>query len=70
VCAAGLTTKQAAGLDVLIDGALPANQIGNSIGSARGQTNVLNPFPPINATPPGVAYSETTATTWTVCMPI
>jgi prepilin-type N-terminal cleavage/methylation domain-containing protein len=70
VCVAGLTTKQAAGIDSLIDGALPANQVGNSIGSIRGQTNATNPFPPINGAPPGVAYSEATTTTWTLCMPI
>lgn len=70
VCAAGLTTKQAAGIDALIDGALPASQIGNNIGSVRGETNATNPFPPINAAPAGVAYSEATTTTWTVCMPI
>ncbi len=70
VCVAGLSTKQAAGIDSLIDGALPANQIGNNIGSVRGQTNATNPFPPINIAPVGVAYSEATTTTWTVCMPI
>ena len=70
VCVAGLTTKQAAGIDSLIDGALPATQIGNNLGSVRGQTNAANPFPPINAAPPPVAYSEATTTTWTLCMPI
>jgi prepilin-type N-terminal cleavage/methylation domain-containing protein len=70
VCVAGLTAKQAAGVDSLIDGALPATQIGNSIGSVRGQTGALNPLPPINATPLGVAYNESVTTTWTICMPL
>lgn len=70
VCVAGLTSKQAAGVDSLIDGALPANQIGNSIGSVRGETSATNPNPPINAAPIGVAYNETVTTTWTLCMPI
>ena len=70
VCVAGLNTKQAAGVDSLIDGALPANQIGNSTGTIRGETNAVNPFAPINTTPVGVAYNETAVTTWTVCMRI
>jgi hypothetical protein len=70
VCAAGLTTKQAAGIDALIDGALPATQIGNNIGSVRGQTNAVNPFAPIPAAPGGVAYNESATTTWTICMRI
>jgi prepilin-type N-terminal cleavage/methylation domain-containing protein len=68
VCVAGLTTKQAAGVDSLVDGALPATQIGNSVGSLRGQTNAANPFAPITAVPAGVPYNETATTTWTVCM--
>lgn len=70
VCVAGLSAKQAAGVDSLIDGALPANQIGNRIGSVRGQTNATNPFPPINTLPAGVAYNENVTTTWTLCMPL
>lgn len=70
VCAAGLSTKQAAGIDSMIDGALPATQIGNNVGTLRGATNATNPFPPTNAAPAGAAYSEATTTTWTVCMPM
>ncbi len=71
VCAAGLTTKQAAGIDSLLDGALPATQIGNNLGSIRGQTSAVNPFPPIIGNPGGVAYSETAQTNpWTLCIKI
>ena len=71
VCAAGLTTKQAAGIDVLIDGALPASQIGNNAGAIRGASNGANPFAPAAAIPGGVAYSETAVTNpWSICMKI
>ena len=66
VCANGLTTKQAAALDVLIDGPLPANQIGNNIGNLRASTAAL-----AAAAPAGLAYDETTTTVnWNVCMRI
>ena len=68
VCVAGLTTKQAAGVDALVDGPLPATQIGNNAGSVRGETNAANPFAPITGVPAGAAYNETATTTWTVCM--
>ncbi len=68
VCVAGLTTKQAAGIDSLVDGALPTTQIGNNTGSVRGETSVVNPLAPIPGIPVGVAYNETATTTWTVCM--
>jgi prepilin-type N-terminal cleavage/methylation domain-containing protein len=69
VCVSGLSTRQAAGLDTLIDGALPADQIGNSLGTARGATGAANPLAPVAALPGGVAYNETVATNpWTVCM--
>ena len=71
VCVSGLSTKQAAGLDILLDGALPANNIGNNLGAARAQTNVLNPFAPIPGAPAGLVYSETaTLTPWTLCTTI
>jgi prepilin-type N-terminal cleavage/methylation domain-containing protein len=68
VCVAGLTTKQAAGIDSLVDGPLPVNQIGNNAGSVRGETNAANPFAPTTPVPAGAAYNETATTTWTVCM--
>jgi len=71
ICAAGLSTKQAAGIDSLVDGPLPVSQIGNNIGSVRGATGAANPLQPAaGAAPAGAAYSEATTTTWTVCMPI
>jgi prepilin-type N-terminal cleavage/methylation domain-containing protein len=63
ICANGLTTKQAAALDVLIDGPLPASQIGNSVGNLRASTAAL-----AGPTPTGLAYNETTTTVnWNVC---
>ncbi len=71
VCASGLTTKQAAAIDVQVDGALPATQIGNDIGNLRGFTGAANPLAPAAAVPAATAYNETTATNpWTVCMRI
>lgn len=70
VCAAGLTTKQAAGVDALIDGPLPATQIGNNVGALRGDTGAANPLAPATGAPTGAAYNETATTTWTVCMRI
>ena len=71
VCASGLSTKQAAAIDSLIDGALPATNIGNNIGSLRATTNAANPSAPTSPTPPALAYNETVTTTpWTVCMKI
>ena len=69
VCASGLSTKQASGVDILIDGALPANQIGNNIGSILGDTGAGNPLAPAAAAPAGTAYNETTVINpWTLCM--
>lgn len=68
-CASGLTTKQASAIDVLIDGALPATQIGNNVGDLRGATGAANPLPPAAAAPGPLAYNETaTLTSWTVCL--
>jgi prepilin-type N-terminal cleavage/methylation domain-containing protein len=66
VCASGLTTKQAAGVDSLVDGTGAAN----NTGSLRGATGVA-PLAPITAAPAAAAYNETTTvTTWTVCQPV
>lgn len=67
VCASGLSTKQAAGVDILIDGPLPANQVGNNVGTVRGQTG-LGITAPIPGLPPNAAYTEATTTPWTLCM--
>lgn len=69
VCASGLTTKQAAGIDVVIDGPLPTTQIGNNEGALRGATGAA-PLAPAAAAV-ATAYSETAALNpWTVCMRI
>lgn len=67
VCASGLTTKQAAGIDGLIDGVGATN----NTGSLRAATGAGNPLAPAAAAPgAATAYNETTATKWTVCMAI
>ncbi len=71
VCASGLSTKLARAIDITIDGALPANQIGNDVGELRGATGAGNPLVPTTAAPGGVAYNETNQVNpWTVCMRI
>ena len=68
VCISGLSTKQASGVDTTIDGALPATNIGNNVGSLRGDNGAANPLAPAAAAPAGTAYNETTVTNpWTVC---
>lgn len=67
VCAAGLSAKQAAAIDTLVDGALPATNIGSDVGSVRGATGAANPLPPTTAAV-AAAYNETVVTPWTVCM--
>ena len=68
VCASGLTTKQAAAIDTLIDDKLPATNIGNNVGSVRAATGAA-PLAPATAIPAALAYNETVTTTpWTVCM--
>lgn len=70
-CASGLSTKQAAAIDTIIDGPLPANNIGNNAGNLRGNTGAGNPLAPAAAVPGPLAYNETATTTfWTVCMKI
>lgn len=70
VCASNLTTKQAAAIDTMVDGPMPATNIGNNIGNVRGATGAAN-LAPAAAAPAGLAYDETaTVTTWTLCMRI
>lgn len=66
ICASGLSTKQAAGIDSLIDGAGAAN----NTGTLRGLTGAANPLAPVAAAPAAAAYNETLATRWTVCLPL
>ena len=71
ICASGLSHKQAAGIDTIIDGALPANNTGNNVGSLRGAANATNPLAPTGPGAPGAAvYNETAVTTWTICTPM
>jgi prepilin-type N-terminal cleavage/methylation domain-containing protein len=71
VCVSGLSTKQAAGIDTLIDGALPANNIGNTLGDVRAITSAIPITVPTAALPAATAYNETTTTTpWSLCMSI
>lgn len=68
VCVSALTTAQALGVDVTIDGSLPADNIGNNIGSARGNSTTANPLNPVAGVPGGLAYNTTATTTpWTMC---
>lgn len=68
VCVSGLSTKQALGLDVAVDGTLPATNIGNDVSSVRGATGAANPLAPTTAAPAATAYNTTTVlTTWTMC---
>lgn len=71
VCVSGLSTKQAAGIDILVDGALPANNIGNTLGTVRSATAAAAPAAPTAVLPGPLAYNETTTLTpWTLCMSI
>ena len=71
VCASGLTTKQAAAVDTMIDGPLPATNIGNNVGNMRGITGAGNPLAPVAGVPAATAYNETTQVNpWTLCMKI
>lgn len=65
VCASGLTTKQAAGIDALIDGAGAVN----NTGALRGASAAAAPLAPVAAAPAAATpYNETSANRWTVCM--
>jgi len=67
VCVSNLSTRQATGVDTTIDGPLPATNIGNSVGLARGATGAAQLAPVVGA-PAGTAYNETTVLTpWTMC---
>ena len=70
VCASNLSTKQAAAIDVIVDGPLPPTNIGNNAGTLRAATGAA-PLAPAAAAPAPLAYNETITTgTWTVCMQI
>lgn len=73
ICASGLPTKIVRQMDTLIDGALPATQIGNNVGLLRAQP-VATPGSPYGVAAAAVAYNEALAAAnanpWTACMKI
>lgn len=64
VCVSGLTAKQAAGIDLLIDG--PDSD--NATGTARAAAGTVNPLAPSNALATAAVYAEASGITWTLCM--
>lgn len=68
VCVSGLSAKQAAGVDLLIDGAPAAAAGGSNLGAVRGTSSAaVNPLAPGNAAV-ATAFNENAAATWTLCM--
>lgn len=69
VCISGMTGLQAAGVDTIVDGPLPAAAVGIGAdkGSVRGASNAVAPLNPTGGVAPAVAYSETNALLWTLC---
>ncbi len=65
-CVSGLTTKQVAAMDLMIDGAGAAN----NTGTLRAATGAANPLIPVVAAPVATGYNETLATRWTACIPL
>jgi prepilin-type N-terminal cleavage/methylation domain-containing protein len=68
VCASQVTTKQAAGIDALIDGKGAANNTGSLRGARATNANTLAPAGPVPATV--TTYDETSPFKWTICMPL
>ena len=70
VCVSGINPKIALGVDITVDGPLPATGIGNNVGVLRGAANAAAPLAPVAGVPGAAAYNETAATFWTLCRPI
>lgn len=66
VCASGLSTKQVAAMDLMIDGSGAAN----NTGSFRSATGAANPLAPVAVAPAAAVYSDNVLTKWTACMSI
>lgn len=66
VCASGLSTKQVAAMDLMIDGAGAANDTG----SFRAATGAANPLIPVATAPAATFYSDNVLTKWTACITI
>jgi prepilin-type N-terminal cleavage/methylation domain-containing protein len=65
-CVSGLTHKQAAGVDTIIDGASAAPS--NNVGDARAAVGAApGPVVPTAAVPAATAYNESLATIWSMC---
>ncbi len=70
VCLSGMPALQAAGVDAIVDGPLPANNVGGNIGTLRGAANAVAPLAPTGAGGSGAAYNEATNLLWTLCRAI
>lgn len=70
VCLSSITGLQAEGMDTIIDGPLPATNIGANTGSLQGASAVAAPLAPTGAAAPAVAYSEASGNLWTLCRPL
>jgi len=66
VCESGVSGIQAEGVDTIIDGQLPATNIGNNVGNLQGILGA-SPTPPAGIAAVALAYSETAGQTWTLC---
>lgn len=66
VCLNNVTGLQAEGIDTVVDGPLPASNIGANGGSLQGDTAAA----PAGAAPAAIAYSETSAAMWILCRPL
>jgi prepilin-type N-terminal cleavage/methylation domain-containing protein len=67
VCVAGLTARQAAGIDAAIDGPATPGTFGNATGNARGINSATNPLAPAAAVPANTDFNEASQLTWTMC---
>jgi len=70
VCLSGVTGLQAEGVDIIVDGPLPVNNVGSDVGSLQGISNAVAPAEPTGIAAPAVAYAEVGATAgnfWTLC---
>lgn len=71
-CLSSVTDLQAEGIDTIVDGPLPATNIGSNTGSLQGASGPATtaPLAPSGGAAPAVAYNETSANLWTLCKPL
>jgi prepilin-type N-terminal cleavage/methylation domain-containing protein len=67
VCLSGVTGVQAEGVDIIVDGKLPVNNIGSNVGSLQGAANAIAPLAPTGGNAPATVYSEVSGNLWTLC---